>query len=102
MQITYIITSLKANNRENSVINKEKLNKVINKLKNFKDFELNNNWDDQYDIGPCIGSGAFGEVRYGVNKKTKKEVAIKILKQFNRDNSSLQKLAILLGLLIII
>lgn len=48
-------------------------------------FEHKARFRDYYAIGSQLGTGAFGEVRKCVNKKTKAHRAVKIIKKDNLD-----------------
>ena len=58
----------------------EKLNKAINSKSLF----------DKYEVKQKIGKGKFGLVKLGINKETKKEVAIKIMAKKSMDKSDLE------------
>ena len=45
---------------------------------------------DKYEVKQKIGKGKFGLVKYGINKETKKPVAIKIMAKKNMDKSDLE------------
>ncbi len=45
---------------------------------------------DDYEIKEKIGRGKFGLVKYGINKKTKEPVAIKIMAKKNMDSSDFE------------
>jgi hypothetical protein len=50
--------------------------KLINNYRNVREF---------YEISKFLGKGNFGEVRLGIDKKTNKQVAIKIVEKSKRD-----------------
>ena len=58
----------------------EKLNKAINSKSLF----------DKYEVKQKIGKGKFGLVKLGINKETKKQVAIKIMAKKDMDKSDLE------------
>ena len=58
----------------------EKLNKAINSKSLF----------DKYEVHKKVGKGKFGLVKLGINKETRKEVAIKIMAKKNMDKSDLE------------
>ena len=45
---------------------------------------------DKYEVKQKIGKGKFGLVKLGINKETKKQVAIKIMAKKNMDKSDLE------------
>ena len=45
---------------------------------------------DKYEVAQKIGKGKFGLVKLGINKETKKQVAIKIMAKKNMDKSDLE------------
>ena len=48
------------------------------------------NLTDIYDIKQKLGNGKFGLIKLGINKKTNKKVAIKIMSKQKMDNSDLE------------
>ena len=58
----------------------EKLNAAVN----------NKSILDKYELKQKIGKGKFGLVKCGINKETKKQVAIKIMAKKNMDKSDLE------------
>ena len=58
----------------------EKLNAAVN----------NKSLLDKYEVKQKIGKGKFGLVKCGINKETKKQVAIKIMAKKNMDKSDLE------------
>jgi hypothetical protein len=61
--------------------------KWVNKLKEATGYT---NLMDIYEIGKKLGNGKFGLVKRGVNKKTKKEVAIKIMAKNDMKNEDME------------
>ena len=45
---------------------------------------------DKYEVKQKIGNGKFGLVKFGINKETKQQVAIKIMAKKNMDKSDLE------------
>ena len=73
------------------------------KLYYFKDIEVRNVWlekfklvtekkniNDNYEILKDVGKGKFGIVKYGIDKKTQKPVAIKIIPKINMSDADLE------------
>ena len=58
----------------------EKLNSAINYKSLF----------DKYEIHKKIGKGKFGLVKLGINRETKKQVAVKIMAKKSMDKSDLE------------
>lgn len=50
-------------------------------MSDYKKFKYIENIESKYEFSDFLGSGAFGQVRKGVNIDTKNEFAIKIMKK---------------------
>jgi calcium/calmodulin-dependent protein kinase I len=51
-----------------------------------------NNLNDFYELGETLGKGKYGVVKQGVHKRTKQDVAIKIVKKKDLSNKDLELL----------
>lgn len=51
-----------------------------------------NNLNDFYELGDTLGKGKYGVVKKGFHKRTKQEVAIKIIKKKDLNNKDLELL----------
>lgn len=52
------------------------------------------NIESDYLIGKKLGAGNLGEVKVGINKKSQKKVAIKVISKLNLKNKGFSKKAI--------
>jgi len=69
------------------VENENEYKKWVEKLKISTGYT---NLTDIYDIKEKLGSGKFGLIKLGINKKTKQKVAIKIMSKSNMQNDDLE------------
>lgn len=59
-------------------------------IENIKSATGYTNLDDIYEIGEKIGSGRFGLIKLGINKRTRKKFAIKIMSKMDMESSDIE------------